>query len=369
MGNGFTGPPAVDFYSQLSGLGDTLQANAVLRQKQQVNQARQAAFSDFSSLDPSSPDYGKQAMTVAQKLGSAGDQEGALKFLSLAQTAADRTHTYAREGETDRHTRVMEGYAGRAADRADEDKPVIKEVTDPNTGATSFVRINPKGAEGPVNTGSPAPTTPNNPYAYPGKTTEAQSKDIGYANRMFRAEQVLRDPKVVEAATSWPQAGIEGTPLIPGAVKNWAHSPDYQKFDQAKRDFVNAVLRRESGAAISQSEFDNAYKQYFPQPGDTPERMAEKQKNRQDTLAGIAGGGGQGYKPPYTFGPNGELVATGNPKQGATPVTPKAAASAVPPQAIAALKKDPRLLAQFEAKYGKGSAKAVLGASTPVEEE
>jgi hypothetical protein len=82
MANGFQGPPAVDFYSMLSGLGDTLQSNQLLKQKQQITQARQAAFSDFSALDPSSPDYGKQALGVAQKLGSAGDQDGALKFLT-----------------------------------------------------------------------------------------------------------------------------------------------------------------------------------------------------------------------------------------------------------------------------------------------
>lgn len=44
MGNGFNGPMAVDFYNQLSGLGDTLQANAVLKQKQQLQAARQAAL-------------------------------------------------------------------------------------------------------------------------------------------------------------------------------------------------------------------------------------------------------------------------------------------------------------------------------------
>lgn len=114
------GPPAVDFYSQLSGLGDTLQANALLRQKQQINEARKAAFSDFSALDPSSPDYGRQALTVAQKLGSVGDQDGALKFLTLAQTAADRAHTIAREGVTDQHWNQDYSLRKAAAARADE---------------------------------------------------------------------------------------------------------------------------------------------------------------------------------------------------------------------------------------------------------
>tara|TARA_R100001530_G_scaffold34938_1_gene27299 strand:+ start:2308 stop:2460 length:153 start_codon:yes stop_codon:yes gene_type:complete len=49
-------------------------------------------------------------------------------------------------------------------------------------------------------------------------------------------------------------------------------SPNFLKGDvvrqqkQTERDFVNAVLRRESGAAISGSEFRTARKQYLPQP-------------------------------------------------------------------------------------------------------
>jgi hypothetical protein len=121
MGNGFTGPPAVDFYSMLSGLGDTLQANARLRQQQQVMDARKAAFSDFSALDPSSPDYGRQTLEVAQKLGAAGDQDGALKFLTLAQTNADRQHTYQREAVADKHWAITDARAAAAEKRTAAD--------------------------------------------------------------------------------------------------------------------------------------------------------------------------------------------------------------------------------------------------------
>jgi hypothetical protein len=58
-------------------------------------------------------------------------------------------------------------------------------------------------------------------------------------------------------------------------------SDEYKQIEQAQRDFVNAVLRQESGAAIAESEFENAIKQYFPQPGDTAEVVRQKQINRQ----------------------------------------------------------------------------------------
>jgi hypothetical protein len=39
-----------------------------------------------------------------------------------------------------------------------------------------------------------------------------------------------------------------------------------QSQKQAEQNFINAILRKESGAAISPSEYKNAEKQYFPQP-------------------------------------------------------------------------------------------------------
>jgi hypothetical protein len=62
-------------------------------------------------------------------------------------------------------------------------------------------------------------------------------------------------------------------------------SDEYKQIEQAQRDFVNAVLREESGAAISESEFENAIKQYFPQPGDTAEVVKQKQINRQQQFS------------------------------------------------------------------------------------
>lgn len=68
---------------------------------------------------------------------------------------------------------------------------------------------------------------------------------------------------------------------ISGIVPNRFKNSERQQYDQAQRDFINAALRRESGAAISPSEFDSAQKQYFAQPGDGPEVKAQKKANRQ----------------------------------------------------------------------------------------
>jgi hypothetical protein len=72
-----------------------------------------------------------------------------------------------------------------------------------------------------------------------------------------------------------------------GALTNWTQSPKQQQVEQAKRDFVNAVLRRESGAAISMGEFKNADRQYFPQVGDSPAVIAQKAAARERVINGM----------------------------------------------------------------------------------
>jgi hypothetical protein len=65
-------------------------------------------------------------------------------------------------------------------------------------------------------------------------------------------------------------------------------SKEAQKQEQAERNFINAVLRRESGAAISPSEFENAAMQYFPRLGDSPETLAQKRQNRETVIGSFS---------------------------------------------------------------------------------
>lgn len=112
--------------------------------------------------------------------------------------------------------------------------------------------------------------------------TEFQGKSVMFGTRAAQSHNILNsledttDPLAVKTN----QAG--------GILTNWAMPANVQRVDQAQRDFVNAVLRQESGAAISGSEFENARKQYFPQPGDKPEQIAQKRMNRELAIKGFA---------------------------------------------------------------------------------
>ena len=73
-----------------------------------------------------------------------------------------------------------------------------------------------------------------------------------------------------------------------GKAGNYLLSSEQQRVDQAQRDFVNAVLRQESGAVISDAEFANAQRQYFPSPGDDAKTIAQKRANRKLAIQGFA---------------------------------------------------------------------------------
>ena len=114
------------------------------------------------------------------------------------------------------------------------------------------------------------------------KLTDEQAKAAGFFDRMNEANSYLGNEKISGAVAS-PWENAKDVPL----VGNYLTSSAYQQGDQAKRDFVNALLRRESGAAISPSEFESANKQYFPRPGDSPEVLAQKAQNRITAMEGI----------------------------------------------------------------------------------
>jgi hypothetical protein len=117
-----------------------------------------------------------------------------------------------------------------------------------------------------------------------------QSDAYTYSTRMESADKIINslegkyDPFSINIKTSGKTA------LIPGgetAANKYLLNANDQKAEQAQRNFINAVLRRESGATIQPSEFDSANQQYFNQPGDSPEVKAQKKANRREAIEGL----------------------------------------------------------------------------------
>jgi len=147
----------------------------------------------------------------------------------------------------------------------------------------------------------------------------SQAAAAGYADRMTQSDAILSSPGLLSAQTDRGQQMLSGTPLVGNSLV----SSEYQQADQAKRDFINALLRRESGAVISDGEFDNANKQYFPQPGDNEDVLKQKAANRRNSIAGISRQAGPAYTQPDTTN-----YLTGATGATSTPAAPGAAPAA-----------------------------------------
>lgn len=120
------------------------------------------------------------------------------------------------------------------------------------------------------------------------KVTNDQANAALFSRRMAASNDILSRPEIYQSGTGWGGAWNKAAENIPLAG-NAMVSKEYQQNRQAQEDFINSVLRRESGAAISSSEYDHANRQYFPQPGDSPEVIAQKAANRQNAMKGILG--------------------------------------------------------------------------------
>jgi len=170
---------------------------------------------------------------------------------------------------------------------------------------------------------------------------ENQAKAAGFAERMRVSNPIISDTNKQKAGQSMAQKALDAIPLL----GNYVVSDDYQSFNQAQRDFINAQLRRESGAVISPEEFANARLQYFPQPGDSDSVVAQKAQNRQSAVDAMARSAGPAYKPTSV-----------------KPITDigKIPMSAIKELRVAVESGDNAAIEEFDQVFGAGAAKKVI---------
>lgn len=130
------------------------------------------------------------------------------------------------------------------------------------------------------------------------KLTEGQSKDLVYLKRGDEANKLL-ETMAGNLTASGGQQGARGAADVflrglPGigdsSAVNALVSAPRQQAEQAAREFLAAVLRKDTGAAITAQEFDIYGQTYLPQPGDSPATLRQKAKSRQVALDAIATG-------------------------------------------------------------------------------
>jgi hypothetical protein len=124
--------------------------------------------------------------------------------------------------------------------------------------------------------------------------SEGASRAANFGNMMAEAEKSLegmakKGPDGKPLALENPN-GLGGTlreSMMPDSVANPLRSSEYQNYRQSAMQWVRAKLRKESGAAISNGEFEGEFQTYFPQYGDGPDVIKQKQLARQQAQEGM----------------------------------------------------------------------------------
>jgi hypothetical protein len=147
--------------------------------------------------------------------------------------------------------------------------------------------------------------------------TESQSNATAYGMRMKEANAILDD---LSKKGVLKGALVEGVPLVGESLGKvlpsvlGGTSAAQQQVNQAKSNFITAVLRKESGAVISDSEFDREDKKYFPQVNDSPAVIKQKENARKLAIKAIEVQAGPGAKSIQQLQPSaGGGVDTSNP--------------------------------------------------------
>lgn len=136
------------------------------------------------------------------------------------------------------------------------------------------------------------------------KPSEETIKAGGFAGRMSMAEfdehrvgdetqisglsALESDPTALPAITDW----WEHTKLRRGGLLGESQvDPKMKAYAQYAQRWIAALLRRESGATVTDEEFERYFATYFAAPGDTPQILEQKRRARLMEAEAVAQAG------------------------------------------------------------------------------
>lgn len=123
-----------------------------------------------------------------------------------------------------------------------------------------------------------------------GEFKQNQYQAAGFAKRAEAAQRDMDKLKDFDP-TSLSQYA-QSSMLYPSLLQ----TPGFRQYQQIKDNFITAVLRKESGAAIGKDEYVKEDRKYFPQPGDDPQTLAQKERERLTAIASLKAEAGGAYE-------------------------------------------------------------------------
>lgn len=116
--------------------------------------------------------------------------------------------------------------------------------------------------------------------------TGQEGKDVGFLTRSTAANDLLAG--IDSELTNRVGRAADMDPT--GFAREWLQSDSYQKAQQAAAEFKTAILRKDTGAAITKEEDAQYDRLYIPQPGDKPDLIAQKRDARKRAVDALKAG-------------------------------------------------------------------------------
>jgi len=125
---------------------------------------------------------------------------------------------------------------------------------------------------------------------------EYQTKDASLAERMIRSELDLRRVTPLDAKGNFTKYDPTGAAQRLWWDDSYWNSDNWKEYQRGAREWIAALLRKDTGAAVTDSEFKLYVPTYFPIPGDSPQVVLDKQRARMALARGLRSGSGPAFE-------------------------------------------------------------------------
>jgi hypothetical protein len=272
----------------------TQERNAATSEEQAKLAARRLAFEESTAADfRSSPAGVVRIDKITGETRIVKDANGKPVMDVQAAQAAETARSNAERERADRARLGLEGQRVALQRQADARAEYQAKQPKFDASAGGFVY-------------APTPENPQGKFVavtgIEGKApNEAQGNAIAYGARMDGANKILEDlegkgivsgGRIKGAVAGALEALVpyQGEKLAAGAesvLRPLLSSEGQNNYEQAKENFITAVLRKESGASISPAEFAREERKYFPQFNDDASTIRQKQEARRLAISAI----------------------------------------------------------------------------------